>query len=162
MSLFIKKLGKYALGKAYVGARLKLSPSVQAAKKEQSRIKDYTHQALGVGLAGTALVATGPLGDFAYKASQIHGASEVPITIYQIITEAYKSDGFYRSSWQFKGKFLAKKILKSPKIKRNIAEAILAEIVFRIMKKYKNRQGSIKLAEEIATQALLEPMIEEP
>ena len=160
MSLFVKKLGKYALGKAYVGARLKLSPSFQAAKTEQKRIKDYAPHPLGVGLAGAALVATGPVGDLAYTASHIYGSAEVPLTIYNIIRESYRSESFYKASWRFKGKVLAKQILRSPKIQRNIAEAVLGEIIFRIMKQHKNRQGNIKLAEEIATRANLEPVTE--
>ena len=149
----LKKLAlKSVASKAYISGRVALSPAYQSAKE---RTKKYAPNPLGAGLYGTSLLATGKVAKYSYKASQLVGLTEVPLEVYTIIQKAYTSESFYLSSWKIKSRILAKNIINSPVIQRNIAEALLAEIIYTILQKNKNKQGNKDLATEITITANL-------
>lgn len=118
-------------------------------KKHAQKAKEYAPSPIGAGLYGTSLLATGKLAKYSYKASQVYGSAEIPVTIFNIVRKAYRSEAFYKASWKIKSQILAKKIANSPVIQRNIAEATLSAIIYEIIKRNKNRQGTEKLAEDI-------------
>ena len=145
----LKKLAlKSVASKAYLDTRKALSPAYQRAKQ-------YAPNPVGAGLYGTSLLATGKVAKYSYKASQLVGLAEVPLEVYKIIQKAYSSESFYKASWKIKSRILAKKITNSPVIKRNIAEVLLTEIIYGILKRNKNKQGNKDLAFEITAEAEL-------
>ena len=145
-SISLKKLVlRTAASKAYISGRVALSPAYQSAKE---RAQKYAPTPLGVGLYGTSLIAGGKIGKYSYRLSQIYGSAEIPIVVLNIIQKAYQSESFYKASWKIKSRILAKNILRSPVIKRNIAEASLSAIIYEIMNRNKNKQGNEDLAVE--------------
>ena len=140
----LKKIAlKTVATKAYVGARLKLSPSYQSAKK-------YSADAVRTGLFGTSLITTGKLSKASYRASQVFGLSEIGLIILKIIQRSYTSESFYKGSWKLKSRILAHRIARSSEIQIHIAEHTLYAIIYEILKENKNRQGNEKLAMEIS------------
>ena len=163
MSIFKKfRVGKTYLGKSFLGNAF--SGTKQKTKQTYTRAKDkfkpyakYAPSPIGASLYGISLVAPIKIAKYSYKASQIWGASEIPIEVYRIISLAYRDEKFYKASWQIKSKVLSKDIIQSPVIQRNIAEATLSAIIYEIMKKNKNRQGNEDLAKQITEKANLQP-----
>jgi len=111
------------------------------------RIKRIKRIGIGAAAGGIAF-ATKTLADDIFLA----GLNVTFITkeIHKIISEAYKSEIFFRSSWKVKSRIIAKRILKHPNIQINVSELILAAIIYGFMRKNKNKQGNYTLAEKIA------------
>ena len=150
----LKRLAlKTAVAQTYIGVRKAYAPSF---KSFRDKAKQYAPNPLGVGLYGTSLLATGKIAKYSYKASQIYGSAEIPIEVLSIIQKSYQSEAFYKASWQVKSRILAKRIVQSPTIQRNVGEAGLSAIIYEIMQRNKNRQGNEDLAVEITDKAKLE------
>ena len=116
---------------------------------KSKKFRKYAPKAVKAGLYGTGLLATGNLGKKAFHAGHLYSTGQASVTILDIVRTAYKSDSFYKASWKIKGKILAKQIINNSAIQTNILEGALAQIIYELLKKNKNRQGTDKLAHDI-------------
>ena len=113
------------------------------------RFKKHVPKAIKAGLYGTGLLASGKVAKTAYKAGHLYSYSEISVTILNIIRKAYRSEAFYKARWKIKSQILAKKIANNPIIQTDISEVILVTVIYEILKRHKNKQGTKKLAEDI-------------
>ena len=137
----LKKIALKSLAsKAYIETRLKLSPSYQRAKKSLQ--------------AGTAILPVG-VAKVAYHSSKAEDFSALPGQILKIIQSSYASESFYYATWKEKARLLARQIVLVPDIKEymsvfRITKRELADTIYQILRRNKNRQGNPQLAREIA------------